>query len=43
MNGFELHADVDDAESVILRLAAGEVERSDFTRWVRAHLVSADT
>lgn len=43
MNGFELNADVDDAESVILRLAAGEVERSDFTRWVRAHLVSTDT
>ena len=34
MNGFELNADVDDSESVILRLAAGELERIPFTEWV---------
>ncbi|MFO7903816.1 MAG: hypothetical protein R6U98_14225 [Pirellulaceae bacterium] len=34
MNGFELTADVDDSESVILRLAAGELERLPFTEWV---------
>lgn len=43
MNGFEVDAEVDDAECVILRLAAGEVGRSEFARWVRAHVVSTDT
>ena len=33
INGFELNAEVDDAESVILRLAAGELERLKFTKW----------
>jgi death-on-curing protein len=33
MNGCELTADVDDSESVILRLAAGERERLRFTEW----------
>lgn len=42
MNGFELNAEVDDTESVILRLAAGELERAEFTRWVTAHVVSID-
>lgn len=43
MNGFELNADVDDAESVILRLAAGELERLPFTDWVVAHVTDSDT
>lgn len=34
MNGFELDADVDDSQAVILRLAAGELERVPFTEWV---------
>ena len=38
MNGFELTADVDDSESVILRLAAGELERVQFTEWVVRHV-----
>jgi len=38
MNGFELIADVDDSESVILRLAAGELERVLFTEWVVRHV-----
>jgi death-on-curing protein len=38
MNGFELDADVDDSESVILRLAAGELERIPFTEWVVDHV-----
>ena len=38
MNGFELTADVDDSESVILRLAAGELERLPFTEWVVQHV-----
>lgn len=43
MNGFELNSDVDDAESVILRLAAGELERLPFTDWVVAHVTDSDT
>ena len=38
MNGFELNADIDDSESVILRLAAGELERVSFTEWVVEHV-----
>lgn len=39
MNGFELNADVDDSESVILQLAAGELGRIRFTAWVVEHVV----
>ena len=43
MNGFELTADVDDSESVILRLAAGELERLPFTAWVVQHVIEIET
>lgn len=43
MNGFELAADVDDSESVILRLAAGELERLPFTEWVVQHVIQIET
>jgi death-on-curing protein len=39
LNGFELNADVDDSESVILRLAAGELDRTKFNEWVAKHIV----
>ena len=42
LNGFEMSADVDDAESTILRLAAGELERPDFNDWVAQHIVPAE-
>ncbi len=38
LNGYELDADVDDSESVILRLAAGELGRGSFTEWVAKHV-----
>ncbi|MFG0335759.1 MAG: type II toxin-antitoxin system death-on-curing family toxin [Maioricimonas sp. JB049] len=38
MNGFELDAPVDESEDVILRLAAGQVLRSELVGWVVAHL-----
>jgi len=40
MNGFEVEADVDDSESVILRLAASELKRQTFTEWVATHVTS---
>jgi death-on-curing protein len=38
LNGWELAADVDEQEQVILRLAAGELNREEFTAWVKSHL-----
>lgn len=43
LNGFELTADVDDSESVILCLAAGELERVPFTDWVVRHVTEIET
>ncbi len=42
MNGLEMNADVDDSESVILRLAASEPGRVTFTEWVAAHVADDD-
>ena len=42
MNGFELDAGVDDSESVILRLAAGELGRIPFTEWVVGHVTELE-
>lgn len=42
MNGRELNADVDDSESVILRLAAGNLERISFTEWVAGHVIDIE-
>jgi len=39
LNGYELSAEVDEQEQVVLRLAAGEIRRAEFTEWVRTHLV----
>jgi death-on-curing protein len=38
LNGYELNASVDEQEQVILRVAASELGRDEFTEWVRAHL-----
>jgi death-on-curing protein len=39
LNGLEIAADVDEQEQVILRLAAGEIRREEFTMWVQGHVV----
>lgn len=39
LNGFEISASVDKQEQVILRLAAGELGREEFTEWLRRHIV----
>ena len=38
LNGYEVEASADEQESVLLRLAAGEVERGAFVDWVRDHI-----
>ncbi len=43
LNGSELNAKVDDSESVILQLAAGQLERQSFTEWVAAHVTAAES
>lgn len=39
LNGYELNADVDDAETTILKLAAGDLQRDHFTEWVVEHTI----
>jgi death on curing protein len=39
LNGKEIEAAVDEQERVILGLAAGEIEREEFTEWLAAHLI----
>lgn len=43
MHGFELIADLDDSESIMLRLAAGELERSPFVEWAARHVKEIET
>ena len=38
MNGIELAADVDDAEKIILTLAAGKLSREELLDWVTSHV-----
>jgi len=38
LNGYELRANIDDAATTILQLAAGELRRNDFVEWVTARL-----
>ena len=42
LNGFEIDASVDEQEQIILQVASGELERDDFTAWLRAHVVKKD-
>jgi len=39
LNGFEIVADVDEQERVVLGVAAGTLGREGFTSWVRSHIV----
>lgn len=38
LNRHELEADVDDAETVMLQLASGQLGRAGFVDWVRRHI-----
>ncbi len=39
MNGFEIQADVDAQEAVILAVAASEMDRQSFLEWLHNHVV----
>jgi death-on-curing protein len=43
LNGYEIAASDDEQERVVLDLAAGRLERAEFTEWLRAHLVDRKT
>ena len=38
LNGFEIDAQVDEQMDVLLKVAAGEMEREAFVAWVRGHI-----
>ena len=40
MNGFELAADIDEAEAEILAVAAGQRTREEFQEWIEQHVRS---
>ena len=40
LNGYVIDATVDEQESIILNLAAGELKRTQFLEWVRTCSVS---
>lgn len=39
LNGYELNADVDEQEQVILEVAASQKDRDSFTEWLRTHVI----
>ncbi len=41
LNNFEIKASVDEQEQVMLRVASGEWERDEFTKWLRDRIVPA--
>ena len=43
LNGYELRADVDEQEKIILELASGLGTRDAFVRWIRDHITQAKT
>lgn len=38
LNGYEIVAEMEDQEHVMLEVAAGRMGRRDFTEWVRSHV-----
>jgi death-on-curing protein len=40
LNGHEICTAVDEQESIVLQVAAGEMDREEFTTWLRTHVVA---
>ncbi len=38
-NGFELFSDIDEQEQIILGVAAGQIDKDTFTKWVQSKIV----
>ncbi len=41
LNGYEIEADVDEQERVVLAVAAGETSRGELTAWLRERICSS--
>jgi death-on-curing protein len=42
LNGYEIRAAVDEQEHIILQVAASEIDREEFTRWLRTRVVAKE-
>ena len=42
LNGYEIRAAVDEQEHIILQVAASEIDREEFTTWLRTHVIAKD-
>jgi death on curing protein len=42
LNGHEIRATVDEQEHVMLQVAASEIDREEFTTWLRTHIIAKD-
>jgi len=38
-NGFEINANVDEQEKIILLVASGEITREEFTNWLQSKII----
>lgn len=38
LNGFELRADIDESEEVMLALASGQLQRDELVDWISSHI-----
>ena len=43
LNGLEINADIDEQETVILHVAAGDLSRERFIEWVQGHVREFDS
>ena len=39
LNGYEIEADVDEQEQIMLSVAAGQIKREGLQEWLRSHIV----
>jgi death-on-curing protein len=39
LNGFEISADVEEQEQVVLQVASGEITREEFTNWLQSVII----
>lgn len=42
LNGYEIRATVDEQEYMMLQVAASEIDREEFTTWLRPHVVAKE-
>lgn len=40
LNGFEINANVEEQEKVILQVASGEITREEFTHWLQSVIIT---